>query len=162
LRFPLDISPPESVCPRELYTLVKCDQCRLLAILEGGKLWKNSKSRQKTEFKWADFAYMHISWFQLAHINLNFLLYKINANLGSLLGWILTSVRTIEKIVLNGDWFGTKIKIHDFCIFKVPFFSYLILKDHKSHEWLNMILLRRCCQITFKQTKVEKKSLNLV
>ena len=45
--------------------------------------------------------------------------------------------RTIEKIVLNGDLFSTKITIYDFWIFKVPFFSYLILK--KVWECTNFI-----------------------
>ena len=40
--------------------------------------------------------------------------------------------RTIEKIVLNGDLFSTKITIYDFWIFKVPFFSYLMLKNVKT------------------------------
>ena len=40
--------------------------------------------------------------------------------------------RTIEKIVLNGDLFSTKITTYDFWIFKVPFFSYLILKKVKN------------------------------
>ena len=31
--------------------------------------------------------------------------------------------RTIEKIVLSGDWFDTKITVYDFWIFKVPYFS---------------------------------------
>ena len=30
---------------------------------------------------------------------------------------------TIEKTVLFGDWFNTKIAIYDFWIFKVPFFG---------------------------------------
>ena len=33
--------------------------------------------------------------------------------------------RTIAKIVLNGDWFSTKITIYDFSISKVPFLALL-------------------------------------
>ena len=40
--------------------------------------------------------------------------------------------RTTEKIVLNGDLFSTKIPFCDFWLFKVPFFSYLILKKVKN------------------------------
>jgi hypothetical protein len=48
--------------------------------------------------------------------------------------FVLPGNRTIAKIILSGDWFSTKIAIYDFWIFKVPFFSCLMLK--KGQNWL--------------------------
>ena len=44
---------------------------------------------------------------------------------------------TIEKTVLFGDWFSTKIAIYDFWIFKVPVFSsFSLIKVHFfSYFW---------------------------
>ena len=49
--------------------------------------------------------------------------------------------RTIDKTVLFGDWFSTKIAIYDFWIFKVPFFAHfqaiLIFETKKVIIWFH-------------------------
>ena len=49
--------------------------------------------------------------------------------------------RTIEKTVLFGDWFCTKLTIYDFWIFKVPIFAHfqaiLIFETRKVIIWFH-------------------------
>ena len=83
----------------------------LLTTLEGGKWWKNSKSRQKTEFGWADFAEMQFHDFKvnsvlstffilsyLSHINkyneiLHFSVTRLHSSVGRALNLRLEDCR---------------------------------------------------------------------
>ena len=81
--------------------------------------------------------------------------------------FVLPDNRTIEKIVLSGDWFSTKIAIYDIWIFKVPFLCsfYNLLCSFSQHFNLDFLIKTlhlntigsQCSYLGFRQ-KVNSKS----